>query len=558
MNRLTSRLKAFLRRRVGAGSRLYWAIALSYSFFRHLPARLGLSAPPETEAETAARILASSRPAAPAADPRDIVFFSVRGWRVHTLFESLLAARLRLDGHRVTVLTCEDSLPLCSYGSVNAPEPLQRPCDQCGRIKNDAWGDALPREKLPGRGEWADPIDARVESLDLEGCRRFEYDGAPYGELVHRGLVWHLHRSALRESDVPLYRQALVSAHATRRGLESFLRTHRADTVLMLNGDFCPERVAGWVLAKSGVRFITYDHAFYELFGVGVNQPVWDDLTFGDRARAIPPAGPGERARAEKMLREWRENGGYQGQIFWKKSDLGSRLDLRKKLGLDGRPLAVAYTSCSFEANVGRKDRVFADQTEWLSSLIRFFASKPQFQLVIRVHPAEVRPGDWRSNESIHDFVLRNCAPLPGNVRLVGPGDRISSHRLGDLADSVLVYDSTIGIELAERKKCVITAAHSHYADRGFTRDPAGPAGYFSTLTESLEHPGPLSGRERDVLVDYVAWLFFRRLTPFEAFGGFDRLWPRVNVRQAGDLLSKDFPGVERMARLVAGGPGWW
>jgi hypothetical protein len=143
-------------------------------------------------------------------------------------------------------------------------------------------------------------------------------------------------------------------------------------------------------------------------------------------------------------------------------------------------------------------------------------------------------------------------------VQVIAPNEKISSYALGMMADAILVYSSTLGLELAERNKCVITAAHVHYANRGFTIDPISENEYFVSILNAINGKCLLKRNHRQLLVEYVAWLFFHRLTPFEATSGIQEGWPKVNVGNIEDLLSPRYPGIQRIAKLISSKEQWW
>jgi hypothetical protein len=425
-------------------------------------------------------------------------------------------------------------------------------------VKAGVLGNDFVVDYLPGRGGVLDPIDDIVEKLDLLGCLEFEYEGAPYGELVRRGISWYLRRSRLDGGDVNVYREALVSAHLVRRGLENYLSKNRVDTVVMLNGDFSAERTASWVLSQNNIHYMTHDFTFHDLLAVGYDNSVWDDFTYGNSDFSNKVVQGQDLVWAENLLRTWREQGGYQGHLFWKKKGYRSLDCVRKDLLLDDRPLAVAFTNMTFESSVAGKDRVFDSQFHWLNSLLKFFGGHPELQLAIRIHPAEVRASEWRPKESLFEFLCEEVPEIPDNVRVVAPQDKLSSYSLGLTADAILVYSSTIGMEMVDRDKCVITAADVHYARCGFTFDPATVTEYFDCVSGVLNKSVSASPGARHRLVNYIAWLFLNRLTPFEAIDNISGSEPRVNVDDINNLRLSKYKGVRRVAYLVLYGKKWW
>ena len=363
-------------------------------YHRLRPALVRLSLDQRTPLDNAMQLAAIARASTtcrPRAGGKRIVFLTVRGWPVHLATETMLAARLRQMGHDVSFWICADSFAFCMFGSINFSEQQQHDCISCGKSKAFAPGAYFDTNRLHCSEEATQTIQASVAQLRIEECRKFEYDTFPYGDLVYPGIVWFLRRTKLTENDAAVYRKALVSGHATRVALEQLVTDQRPDTVVMLNGEFNVEHVAGYVFKRLGIRFVTHDYTFHERLGVAADKSVWDDLTFCDESREHPPAiTTEEQLQAEDLLQQWRRTGGYQGDLFWDSKDLHQNSNLRSEIGLDARPLAVAYTSLTFESSVVGKDRAFKDQFEWISALIKWFADRPACQLAIRIHPAEV------------------------------------------------------------------------------------------------------------------------------------------------------------------------
>jgi hypothetical protein len=541
-------------------SNLYKLGASAYHGLR--PVLLRLSLDERTGLDNAMQLAAIARASTtcrPRAGGKRIVFLTVRGWPIHLATEAMLAARLRQMGHDVSFWICADSFSFCLFTSINSPEQEQHNCIGCGHSKALAPGSYFDNIHLHCPEEAKRAIQASVARLAIEECRTFEYDTFPYGDLVHPGIVWFLRRTRLTEKDTPIYRKALVSGHATRVALEQLVADQRPDTVVMLNGDFNIEHVAGYAFKRLGIRFVTHDYTFHERLGVAADRPVWDDLTFCDESRGHPPAITAEEQfQAKKLLRQWRRTGGYQGHLFWSNKSLHQNSSVRSEIGLDERPLAVAYTNLTFESSVVGKDRAFKDQFDWISALIKWFADRPAWQLAVRIHPAEVRADQWRPNESLYDFIRTQVSARPENVRVVRPDETISSYTLGSLARVILVYSSTLGLEMAERRKRVITAAHTHYAGRGFTSDPLTADEYFVALQQNMESDSMLCESARAALVNYVGWFMFRRLAPFEPLSGIHEDWPQLNVKRLADLADSNLAGFQRICRFIADGTRWW
>jgi hypothetical protein len=111
----------------------------------------------------------------------------------------------------------------------------------------------------------------------------------------------------------------------------------------------------------------------------------------------------------------------------------------------------------------------------WIDHAIRRFREHPDQQLVIRIHPAEIKVYWQTTLQKAGDFIAKAHPDLPPNVKVIGPENGISSYALMDLADAGLVYSSSVGIEMACLGKPVVSAANSNYLGMGFTSDASDP-----------------------------------------------------------------------------------
>jgi hypothetical protein len=169
---------------------------------------------------------------------------------------------------------------------------------------------------------------------------------------------------------------------------------------------------------------------------------------------------------------------------------------LREALRLDrGRPLAVLCTNVAWDSAVIGRGRAFPSMKEWYLEVIRWFAARPGWQLVVRTHPVEAK---LRQPMSVSDFITEAFPALPPNVRLVRPTDKINTYGLMKLTDLGLAFTSTVGLEMAIRGLPVILAGNVHYAGKGFTFEPADRAEYFALL-ESATGPDRLALTPRQI-----------------------------------------------------------
>jgi len=95
------------------------------------------------------------------------------------------------------------------------------------------------------------------------------------------------------------------------------------------------------------------------------------------------------------------------------------------------------------------RQHLFESQIKWIKFLIDEFKTRPNLQLIIRVHPREF-PNKRESVTSQHAKDLsRELDNLPANVFVNWPSDEISLYDLVQVIDVGLVATSTTGLQLA-------------------------------------------------------------------------------------------------------------
>jgi hypothetical protein len=155
----------------------------------------------------------------------------------------------------------------------------------------------------------------------------------------------------------------------------------------------------------------------------------------------------------------------------------------RKALGLDDRPIVLLAANVLGDSlTLGRN--VFAESmSEWITRTVRFFASRPQVQFVIRVHPGEMIVPKAKSMAA----VVREALPeIPEHIHVIAAADKVNTYDLIEIADLALAYTTTVGMEAAMNGIPVVCCGQTHYRGRGFTIDPNTWDEYFAALEKVL------------------------------------------------------------------------
>jgi hypothetical protein len=245
---------------------------------------------------------------------------------------------------------------------------------------------------------------------------------------------------------------------------------------------------------------------------------------------------------------------GTQDWIWFHEKPQEDVLKIANELGVDlSRPFIGLLTNVMWDAQLHYPANAFANMLDWVLQTIRYFSEHPDLQLVIRVHPAEVR-GTLKSRQPLMDEIQREFPVLPRNVFIISPESQISTYAIMAHCNAALIYGTKMGVELSSMGIPVIVAGEAWIRNKGMTYDAKSPKEYFAMLDQL-----PFAGRMDDAAIQrarkYAYHFFFRRMIPIPEMkptGG----WPpyKVHVNSLADLQPGVSPGLDIVCNGICSG----
>jgi len=499
--------------------------------------------------------------------PRVLLATGIGSYAHAVTLESALAAALTLRGAEVHALVCDSALTACAeceaslYPDIGAfvkHGPARDLCRDC-RWPAERVYDQLGL-KVHRYSDWltpADRADARrtASELRFDQIEKFRLDGVAVGEHANAGALRFFASGSLQDEphgEAVLRRYleaALLTALATRR----LLRTVGFSSAVFTHGIYVPWGIVGEVARQEGVRVSTWNVAYrkrrfifshddtYHHTLMTEPREYWEHL---DLSHA-------QERELTQYLSSRRE--GMFDWIVFHRPTKQDPAEIARQVGIDPtRPVVGLLTSVSWDAQLHYPANAFPNMLEWLVQTCEYFGTRPELQLLIRVHPAEIS-GFPPSRQPILTELRKRLPVLPPNIIVVPPESGMSTYGLMSLCNAVIIYNTKTGVELASIGQPVIVAGEAWIRNKGITFDACSPQEYMRIL-DRLPFRGRLEPSQLARARRYAYHFFFNRMIPLpfvEPKAGYPIY--KLKLRTLQHLLPGESPGLDTICDGILG-----
>lgn len=461
--------------------------------------------------------------------PHVLVATSTGGHRPAITLEGLLAAALALRGANVHLLLCDELLPGCLLCNAEFyPDlkqfvrhgPSRDLCKSCFKPADAmyrAFGLRVHRYRELVSAAERQRAKTVSQTLPFPEIGRYSLDGIAVGEHALAGALRFYARGTLAgepyaEAVLRRYLEAaLLTTYAVRRLLETF----DFESAVFHHGIYVPQGLVGEVCRQMKIRVVNWNPAYRKrcfIFSHGdtyhhtlMSEPVskWEKIRWDSRM---------ETELMDYLRSRWRGTNDW----IWYHDRPQEDLDyISRQTGVDfSRPCVGMLTNVMWDAQLHYPANVFPNMLDWVLKTIDYFSRRPELQLLIRVHPAEIR-GSLPSQQLVVDEIKKVFPVLPKNVFIIPPESQISTYAAMTACDAVIIYGTKTGVELTSIGINVIVAGEAWVRNKGITLDASSVEDYFRLLDrlpfrKSLDEATVRRARR------YGYHFFFRRMIPVE------------------------------------------
>lgn len=490
--------------------------------------------------------------------PRVLMATAIGSYAHAVALESALAAALTFRGAEVHALLCDGSMSACAeceaslYPNISAfaqHGPSRDLCRDC------MW----PAErvyqqlgiKLHKYSDWLTPQDrseARriAASVSLADVRDFTLEGLAIGEHAYAGALRFFATGSLDNEPhaEPIVRRYLESALLTTFATRRLFRTIQFSSAVVTHGIYVPWGIVAEVARREGVKTSAWNVAYRKRRFIFSHDDTYHHTLLTE------PSAHWENldlsATQERELMRYlgsRREGLFDWIVFHRPTQQNAQ-DIARQVGVDpSKPVIGLLTNVSWDAQLHYPANAFPSMLEWLVQTCEYFATRPDLQLLIRVHPAEIS-GFPPSRQPILQELAKRIPRLAPNIIVVPPDSGLSTYGLMSLCNSVIIYGTKMGVELSSVGIPVIVAGEAWIRNKGITWDASSREEYFALLAKLpfAQRLGPAQlARARR----YAYHFFFNRMIPLpfiEPKAGFPVY--RLKLDRLQQLLPGD-PGLD-------------
>jgi hypothetical protein len=460
---------------------------------------------------------------------RVLIATSDGGYLGATRVEGMLALALTLRGAEVHVLLCDGSLPACIECNSDWYPDARRfarrgptaihcsacfgPADSMYRslgIRVHRYSDHLSPEARRA----AEELARTIPRGEIPG---YQLDALAVGEHALAGALRFYARATLDDSVEAerILRRYFQAALLTTFTVRHLLQTNDFNSAVFHHGIYVPHGLIGEVARQEQVRVVNWHVAYRKRSFIFshhdtyhhtlMNEPTehWENMTWTAQT---------EREVLQYLKSRWE---GTNDWICFHDRPQFDCSEIEREVGVDlSKPCVGLLTNVMWDAQLHYPANAFPNMLDWALQTIGYFARRPDLQLLIRVHPAEIR-GSLRSRQPIVPEIKKAFPSLPPNVFIIPPESHASTYAAMSRCNTVIIYGTKTGVELTAIGIPVIVAGEAWIRNKGITMDAHSVSGYFQLLDRL-----PLDERLPAHLVErarrYAYHFFFRRMIPID------------------------------------------
>lgn len=443
------------------------------------------------------------------------------GHRVATSLESLLGVALSLKGAKVTFLLCDNYLPLCimktlrdDISLVDNTKKNEEICQSCFNTGKTTIQktklDIIYSSKFLSSEEMI-KIQDIVSETSIDQIMKYKIEGIDIGEQIHASLCrYYAVENYSAEPDLEkITKNYFLSALISYKSFLNIINSKNFDVILSNHGFYIPQGIVAKLAEKKKINFITWTSgARKNTFIFSHNKTYNKDIVDED----VNEWKNIDFKKIEKKIDDYLDSKitGSEDYVYQKKSiDLDAKKYLQSK-NIDNSKITIGMTTnVIWDAQLHYDNTIFKNMMDWVLKTISYFVNRSDLNLIIRVHPTEVK-ADRPARERVKNEILKVFPNLPDNILIIDSSEIISTYKILDRCNAILTYGTKMDIEYSARGFPVITAGEALTKNKNLVFEPKNIEEYY-LLLDKLPFTNKIEKKTQINAKKFAYHYFFRR-----------------------------------------------
>lgn len=488
-----------------------------------------------------------------------ILFYTLRTTPENPLlyFENIIAHSLNARGADAKILLCDNVLSSCDADNIGVNHKFFcRVCNayrpKIAQILNVPvlnFSEFISEQKKT-------EITEMIDKLDYAQYKKFTYRGINVGFSAESSVIRYF-RKGFVEDNMEFknkFKECLINASVVTEIANSVYERIKPDLVVTLHGIYSTWEPFYYYFRSKGISVIVYELCVSEL----------ETMKFTKNSRNFESIGNEfwkknislsvkENLELDKLLsRRFSFIGGVVS-LFNNDIDktFPKELIIKEIISQTYKRRYILFTNVAWDDALISPDRIFKNIFDWVFETIEFFSVHPDYQLIIKTHPAEA----WEKNTLSLITIIKDKFPnLPENIFILPPNTAVKAYDLFDIVDAGLVYNSTTGLEMALKGIPALVVGNNAYTGKeGVVYKIRDKEEYFRLL-EDLEPVKKFAEEHIDIARRYAHLYFIKSEIPI-CFFKKDK-WAQIDwfrLKDLNKMMKKDIH-IDHLCNCILNG----
>lgn len=447
-----------------------------------------------------------------------ILFNLIYGMYGKIMFwECALAKSLQLRGHDVSALICGNALTMCTTEYTVGSAHDEKTCEHCVDFSQkflDTVGIPYSTYYKYISKEEIQKIKNKVNKMSENKCENLIYKGVHVGALSKNSVLRYFKGTLTPDKNeyLRILHDELVNAIIATDVAEKIMEKEKPDILVTRHLGYSSWGSFGEYFANRGVKIRSPGEGYTRntlRFDIGHIDDINNSFVrYFENVRKKKFLNKDEEKELKKFLeKRIAADEGDTADYVYTSGQLNKEEFNFKKYD---KTFAV-FPNVPWDSSLRYANKSFNGVHEWISYTIELFKNKPKYQLIVKIHPSEIRV--LKSKNTVLDYIKDQFKYLPENIKIISPDTKISPYELFKHIDVGIVYNGTIGLEMALDDTPVVVAGRSHYGNKGFTHDISAKEEYKKLLLGNIP---PLDEKSMNLAKIYAYFFFIKSFLPYD------------------------------------------